>query len=379
MQAKPEITALTGIRFFAASFVLLYHIEIIYVHDMFPEFRNMLWLFFGGGYLGVDLFFILSGFILSYNYSDTFREIKSKDYFLFLCKRLARVYPVHLFTLLTLGLAVFTLYQGGVDYPDKEDYTLIGFISNLLLVQAWELPMPHNWNNVSWSISAEWFAYLLFPFLAIVFSRATSYRSIMALLVLSYVLLITALLIARYQFDFAPRDVGLIRLFFEFSMGVLLHKLFFASPEKNRTEPPAIKFWHWLIVPFLIISFCIDISLIWAVPLFSWLILASARNHLSFNHLLVKPSMVYGGQISYALYMVHGMIFVWITLYFSASEIASYGNAASIGFILAYTATSYLAAAFVYHYVESPSRNLILSRLAARKPKAEKTAELLQP
>jgi len=103
---KAELPALTGIRFYAAALVFLSHVPWIPGMGKFSDG----WLIFNTGVLGVSFFFVLSGFILTYNYVDWFREeVAAATYVRFVWDRLTRIYPVHLLTLLmALPIQVFS-------------------------------------------------------------------------------------------------------------------------------------------------------------------------------------------------------------------------------------------------------------------------------
>ena len=152
-----ELSALTGIRFYAALGVFLYHV---------PSFIPGMKAFGGSGVLfnlgdlGVSFFFVLSGFILTYNYANVFREgVPSAGYKRFLWDRLTKIYPVHFLTLLiVLPIAIFS-----PQWP--LDWRAVPF--HLVLLQCfWPSPTPafsDYLNKPSWSISCEWFFYLLAP------------------------------------------------------------------------------------------------------------------------------------------------------------------------------------------------------------------------
>src|SRR6202161_3995096 len=117
------------------------------------------------GYLGVELFFVLSGFILCPVYLDQVADGGFR-YGSFLWARLARIYPLHLATLAGIGaMALAALAAGRVIDPNILSWSSLP--ANLLLVQAWGYAPQAGWNHPSWSISAEWFAYLSFPVFAI--------------------------------------------------------------------------------------------------------------------------------------------------------------------------------------------------------------------
>jgi peptidoglycan/LPS O-acetylase OafA/YrhL len=99
---KPELPALTGIRFYAAFLVFLSHITVIPGIDQMAQHH----LLFNAGVVGVSFFFVLSGFILTYNYADVFSVGLSRhEYWKFLWDRLTKIYPVH-FTITLLMIPV---------------------------------------------------------------------------------------------------------------------------------------------------------------------------------------------------------------------------------------------------------------------------------
>ncbi len=144
MRAEP-LPALTSLRFFAAASIVYFHMQTFKVLPSVPnpDFA-----------LGVSFFFVLSGFILAYNYRDLARGDLGRFYI----ARFARLFPVHIVTFVFAALFVlpWNLWTFGP--------SLITVPYNLTLTHAW-LPLGglvFSWNAVSWSISAELFFYLLF-------------------------------------------------------------------------------------------------------------------------------------------------------------------------------------------------------------------------
>jgi peptidoglycan/LPS O-acetylase OafA/YrhL len=154
---QDQIKPLTSLRFFAALWVVLY----TYIHELQGAVAVPL---LDKGYLGVDLFFTLSGFILSYVYLEAFGE-KRFDYGKFVVHRLARVYPLHIATLAFTLLLVTAAALKGVTL-DGNAANWAALPAHLTLTQAWGLAPTASFNHPSWSISAEWFAYLCFPAVA---------------------------------------------------------------------------------------------------------------------------------------------------------------------------------------------------------------------
>jgi len=144
-----RLPALTAIRFFAALWVVLFHATWIYV---FPApFQQIV----ARGYVGVDIFFILSGFILAYNYAP--REFAKVSFWR---ARFARVWPVY-----AIGLA-FTLPMFYKTIVSKHPHTALTIgVPVLLLLQSWAPGAAVAWNAPGWSLSTEAFFYASFPFL----------------------------------------------------------------------------------------------------------------------------------------------------------------------------------------------------------------------
>jgi peptidoglycan/LPS O-acetylase OafA/YrhL len=153
-----DLRPLTALRFMAALWVVFYtfwpNLDVGFLPNLAAK-----------GYLGVELFFVLSGFILSHVYLHAFAE-KRFSYRGFLWARIARVYPLHLFTL----LGVMALGLGAVAVGMSIDDSVLSWKTlpaHLLMLHAWGLAGEAGWNHPSWSISAEWFAYLAFPLFAL--------------------------------------------------------------------------------------------------------------------------------------------------------------------------------------------------------------------
>jgi len=184
-----EIKALAGARAFPPLILVLFHFceSHSYRGVDQPACHAGFWADFfvcarwfdlpvAHGYLWVEFFFALSGFILVHVYGARAREFwKARTYAQFLKARLARLYPVHLFTLVSMlwlmwmlnALAQWGGYASIFHQPYPPINTWPSFIANLFLVQAWNLFPYLTWNGASWFVSVEFLLCLLFPVYAL--------------------------------------------------------------------------------------------------------------------------------------------------------------------------------------------------------------------
>lgn len=358
---KKEINALTGIRLFAALYVLLFHFVIYFCIHLFPEAFTGLFILLGNGWLGVDLFFLLSGFILAYNYNERFKTFSFNTYFSFLVKRVARIYPVHILTVALVVVAVIVKSQSVPEILQDEGFSDTELIKQVLLVHGWTVPITKAWNVVSWSVSSEWLAYLCFPLVMALSRNFKTKSSLIITMLLLHILLLTSFQVFSFKGAMA---YGVFRISTEFTIGVLLYKLFQILPKAEHNEERSIdpkigpKNIGWLLL--FILSLGIPVSMVWAIPVFAYLILRSAQGQLAFNSVLSKSWAVYGGKISYALYLVHGAVLEIYMLFLTPESMADASLLDRSLYAASFVGLSVLGAVFAYHCVEAPGRKLII-------------------
>ena len=163
--SKTMLDALTGVRFFAALHVVLFH-NI----DVFRGCPDLVWQFLKNGYVGVSLFFVLSGFILAINYvrigSQGSLEI-TVTLGEFWLARFVRIYPVYLTSLLlAFPLFVYFLYKTLPTHFFLIKASVVAFF-NFILLEAWIPQTLGQFNAPGWSLSVEAFLYITFPFVAL--------------------------------------------------------------------------------------------------------------------------------------------------------------------------------------------------------------------
>jgi peptidoglycan/LPS O-acetylase OafA/YrhL len=218
-KAKPsEIRALAGARALPPLLLVLYHYHEAHGYQHVRLFD----VFVAKGYLWVEFFFALSGFILVHVYAARARF----DYAEFLKARLARLYPLHLFTLLLMlamvlffrWLAAMGGYISIYDLPGYHPYTSFwSFIGNLFLVQAWDLFPRLSWNGVSWFVSVEWFLCLIFPLYQWI-ARGRAWRGA-ALIAVGFAILWIMIHWSNHGLDITF-DYGIPRGIADFAIGV---------------------------------------------------------------------------------------------------------------------------------------------------------------
>jgi peptidoglycan/LPS O-acetylase OafA/YrhL len=303
---KQELSALTGIRFYAAFFVFLSHVVIIPGMEALSGPR----LVFNAGVVGVSFFFVLSGFILTYNYAQVFRDgVSATAYKRFIRDRLSKIYPVHVLTLLlVLPVAAFS--------PNLPmDWRALPF--HLTLLQCFlpfSTPPFHDYLNVpSWSISCEWFFYLLAP-MTIFLVMDKKRRLVPVLMAGAYCLLGWFLWTGDSDFSrlyfvswFAPSR------FPEFLVGVFLGSFYLRTPSWKREELAG--FAQAAGIVLIVAGAMARAHAPWPlwggllyVPGSALLVLGLAYGRGFFVAHLSRPWLNRLGMASFSLYMVHAPI-----------------------------------------------------------------------
>ena len=176
LKQSSEIYSLTGLRFIAAFYVFLFHIHLRWPLTYNPYLKNIV----GQGAIGMSLFFMLSGFVLAYRYTDL--QTPWRDY---LVNRFARIYPIYLVAAFVTIPWIAISFSGNLFEISRElgKLTLL-VVSNIFLIQAWFPQFFDFWNNGgSWSISVEAFCYLMLPLLLPLLVKLTGKIVILMLIV----------------------------------------------------------------------------------------------------------------------------------------------------------------------------------------------------
>lgn len=361
-----EIKALTGLRIVAALWVVLFHFRPL-LWEASPRLRDDLAPLLDAGAQGVDLFFILSGFVLTWNYLDRMGPSWSaRETLHFLWLRLSRVWPVYLVTMHLAALwIIVTLHVGTVPSPDADKLTAISYLRQLFMVQLWFSPFfdGTSFDGPAWSISAEWLAYLLFGVLALVVFRVARASRARTLFWLAFVaalpptLLLLASGVLYTPWSWLPRIIA------QFTAGALacaaVRRL--CIGERGRR---AAGYLSVLLVAAIggglyyfdanPVSGMVDSGALMGV-LFMPLVVALSIGSGTLPAVLSTRPLVYGGQISFSLYMIHEpvhTIWNWVVAQYTIVMPKSVAKIVVVGLII----VAVLAAMALFHWVEEPAR-----------------------
>ncbi len=356
-----NLPQLTAFRFLAAAWVVLYgFVPLLRPEAGFGPLPPLL----DKGYLGVELFFTLSGFILSHVYGAAWGEGRFR-YGSFLWARLARIYPLHLATLAAMGIMAAAATAVGLA-PNHDVASAAALPANLTLTNAWGLSPAASWNHPSWSISAEWAAYLAFPAFAAVawpLRRRPVAALAGALLVLfgAYALFPLA---AGFPLTRATIAWGALRVAPPFLYGCALHLAWRARPAPSTREAGLAVVLFAAMLGTAVQAGAADAVIVAAG---GGLILALASLAGSGSRVLASPAWVWLGEVSFALYMVKApWELLGGNLVKHALHLADGAPWPLLPWLL-FVAASLPVAALAHHLVERPAR-VALRRLAELRP-----------
>jgi len=364
MPAPRQIHSHAALRGIAALLVVAYHLQFgggyrLALERATPALNR--------SYLFVDLFFILSGFIISY-VNDAARskgvsvgEIKS-----FMRARVARLYPLHLFCLayLLLFRLLITALQYArhkpVDFWQAHSLESLG--SQLVLLNAW-FPKNPQWNIPSWSISAEFFAYALFPIMVTIHARARA-RCELAMAALS-IAFFGYILATSGSLDIV---VGLApaRCIAGFFLGMLLY---FHRDVVARLPETVLTGLQIASVAVILLILATPVADPWIVPAFFVLVASTWTDQGLLPKLLQRRPLLWLGDISYSVYLNHVCLieilaFLWTR---SAQHLLGEGVLNRCAWIvLVYAATLYISH-LTFQLVERPMRQWLAMRWLGRK------------
>jgi peptidoglycan/LPS O-acetylase OafA/YrhL len=344
-----EIRALTGLRGVAACSVVAYHVTrwgIDAPAAIGPFVRH--------GYLAVDLFFVLSGFLMARRYGGSFPG-GARVYAWFLARRLQRIYPMYAVAI----AATFGLYwAGALPLPRHGGGSAAKFVMDMAMLQC--LGGGPNLLPVSWSLSTEWIAYLTFPLLAFLVLRlgplGTAFCGVVAFAVILALCALPAAwshifigAMRRAWLDLADTTTPwpLLRCLADFTIGMVASRTgWLWRPRRIAGQGAA-----WVIVLICAGLPWTTFADVAAVPCFAGLVVVLAHEDGRFSpaHAFAFLPLYGIGVVSYALYLTHEL--VWVFLLRSVHGL----TAAPLSAL----APALLVASICYWMIERPGRRLL--------------------
>jgi peptidoglycan/LPS O-acetylase OafA/YrhL len=349
---RPPLDALTGLRFFAALYVMLFHFGAAFTSR--AHMPHAVTAFLEHGYLGVCLFFLLSGFILFYTYAGNLQT--GRDLYRFFVARFCRIYPVYL-------LAGAMACAVGRHLPHGHDLTYF------TLLQSWtpaSSPSGYAWIMQAWTLSVEVFFYCCFPLLLPLVRRLQNRTALWAILVLSGILV--GLLNLPYQHagmtsPLAGIFLPLLRLP-EFLLGMLLGSLFLGRSPNSRDRWKSD--WITVVVMLPAIAFIasappLRLVSLTAVFWFLWTIYRLAYGAGWLAKLLSTRLFILLGGASYSIYLLQSPVRELLRQYVGRSH-PGLDAALSPALLICFSI-------LVFLYYEEPIREQLRGALTGFRPR----------
>lgn len=304
-----EIVAHTSLRGVAALSVVVYHCTLAFPADgAFDPGRP----FFSNAYLFVDLFFILSGFILYRNYHSIFeRGVSVESSRAFYAKRIKRIYPTYLLWLLLAVAGEFAIQLKDTGTLRMSSDAVYSFVLHLAMVQS-IFEAPILFNVPLWSIAVEMISYAAFPALVFVFARVERARLVLACASATG---LAAIYFTHGTLDIIEGTVAVWRGVFGFVIGMFTAT---QTAVVTRTSTRTLSIVQTTALVAVIFFVTMSLSLA-AVASFVVLVVFTAENRGVAAQVGRWRASNYLGVVSYSLYLAHAPI---ITLYLATMGFA---------------------------------------------------------
>lgn len=347
MPKQKNINTLQLIRGFAALFVVLFHAT-----GMFKVLNDTNYLAgaFSSGYLGVDIFFVLSGFIIYYIHSnDQTGIIPAKNFY---TKRFLRVYPIYWIVLLLLLPVYYIIPSFG-----EEAYKNPALIIKSFLL----IPQELNILNVSWTLSHEILFYIIFGF--VLYNRKTWVKLLFgAWIIVSMFLLVFKPESGIINFVFSPLNI-------EFAMGILI--AYIIGVYKGKFDKSSILLGSILLLLTMVNDTVglVDLHRVIAFGIPSAFIIYGAVALEQKHNIIIPKSLKYLGDASYSIYLTHYALLSAVNKVFVGLNLFNLlGNTLAITFIVLITV---LSGCIFHSLIEKPLLKLLRKKMVVSTKKQD--------
>lgn len=252
----------------------------------------------------MEMFFMISGYLIMERYGESLLK-GDQGFGKYLLRRFARIFPLYFLTLAFFVLVAIAVDLGYVSTGTPERYEWSTLISNLLLIQAWGLTDHLTFNYVSWSLSSEWFCYLLLPAVVIVY-RAAGPGGLVALAFVTILALEVGVTIGLIPFNswLEANTWGAYRAFADFVLGALVAVVAARSRSRLSSQAPG---WILFVIALLAMGFRMEsyiIVLLLALAMYFAAI--SERNRPEGTAYLAHLHPL--GRVSLGIYLIHPVV-----------------------------------------------------------------------
>lgn len=390
--ARPqEIRALTGLRIVAALWVLVFHFGFT-PGISGARFWRPLDPLVAAGQLGVDLFYVLSGFVITLTYVDSLgRRPAARRTVAFWWARFCRIWPVYavVTTLFGIWLAAKETFGSSTNVAYQAVQPVVDvphYLEQLVMVQMWHRPFLDGSSFVgpAWSVSVEVAAYLCFPVLALLLWRlrgawpaVQGLLAVAAMVPLAWMTWSTGSIF--HPWSWVLRIAG---GFVAGSLTCLAVRRFRPTPWVDR-----------LATATVVLSAAGIVAGVWVLPrlssasgsgwavvaLFPVLVGALALSTRGPSRLLASRAAVHGGRISYSLYLVHVPVFEVLWTAMAHGRLLRPGGALFRIVVPAAVVVVVLLAHLSYRFIEEPARLALRARGPGRWARRQPAAPQVVP
>jgi peptidoglycan/LPS O-acetylase OafA/YrhL len=320
-------------RGLSAIWVLLFHYkevtrEQVINYGYFDSFISQ-------GGKGVELFFVLSGFIMFYKYRTKFNSrLRLFEFVEYVVHRLARILPLHLTTclLMTIG-AISISFMTNSSLSDTR-FNLVNIAGSAMLLSFYS-ELILDINMPSWTLSAEMFAYILLPLMMFMCDRRMG--------LLTFFCFSLVCLLCFSDFELSPS----YRLLAGYSFGIMSYYLL------GRLKC----WWQLFLLPLSFFVYFNWDSYLVLMTFYMLLIVSVAESNRFFTCSWLIDMSMWLGKISFPLYIVHWPVRTYIRQLYEMSGL----NIDSWLLVLCYTVASFLIAIVGLHYIEEPGRKRVIA------------------
>lgn len=377
MDTKDRLNALAGLRWIAAAVVGVAHLPAV---SQDPALGRVAVRMLSEGLYGLTFFFVLSGFVLAFGYHARLAHptpAKLRSYYV---ARIARIWPLHLFT---LGLALLLPISPVPGGPGP-------LLANVFLLQAWfpDLAYSQSYNSVSWTLSIEALFYLICPLMLWATGRTVAGPGRFYAMA-GGVWLVTFAWVYPHWWSAGTWPLYLCNVcpaarMGEFTVGLLLGMAYVRGGVRSGPAETA-RLWRWWTLAELL-TVAVVLFLIYRshrvpllfrmngyyIPAVALMVTVFARERGAISRLMASRPSVYLSDISFAFYLLHAIVFTHLGALLEP-HLGAWPRSA-----LLMLATA-LAASAVYHGFETPVRERVIRWLTPRKPNTVRLPATPQP